>query len=359
LTIADKNSEDDSEEKTMLKHSTLAIFSLLLWTVTASAQFDFARIESDGTRYTGGPRLGESQTQIYRAGIIIEPGVAMESTQITIPVPMEWKEQRIISINEERMSANVASRIEYRNVGGGAMAMHIQLWNVRPTMPLEIVVAFELQNFELIPPENPHRYVIPRRVPAEIRQYLQPSPTIESNNARFARLFAEITKDRRTDWDKVEAIYSFVQNNVRYDDDGWRRPARGALALISMPQGEWTADCKDMSNLFVALCRAGKIPARIVRVPEHCYAEFYLELPQDSRARNSQPVGFWFPAQVAGSYSFGGIPERRVILQKGDSFPDPDNPRRRTLWFQEVFEGVLVPGSPEPRFRWVRDVVVK
>jgi hypothetical protein len=339
----------------------LTIVSFLFLAMAALAQFDFTQHEPDGSRYIGGPRLGKSQAQTYRAGIIIEPGAAVENVQITIPVPMNWKEQRILSINEERMDASVASKIDYRILGGGAQEMRLFLGTVRPTKPLEIVVAFELLNYELLPPDNPGQYVIPRRVSREMAQYLAESPCIESKDPRFAKMFAEITKDRRTDWEKVEALYSFVQNNVKYDDTAWRQPAKGALALIKMPKGEWRADCKDMTCLFVALCRAGKIPARVVRVPEHCYAEFYLELKQPNQSRNSVPVGFWFPCQVSGDYSFGGIPETRVILQKGDSMPDyeSDNPRARTLFLKPCFQGNKIPGSPSPPHRWISETVVK
>jgi hypothetical protein len=115
-----------------------------------------------------------------------------------------------------------------------------------------------------------------------------------------------------------------------------------------------------MSCLFVALCRAGKIPARIVRVPEHCYAEFYLELKPEGRTgskRGTVPSGFWFPCQVSGTYSFGGIPEKRVILQKGDSFPHPDvdKPRAKTLFLEEGFQGTGIPS----KHQFVHDTVLK
>ena len=344
----------------MSKHVIISTFVILFLAATGSAQFDFRQRVPDTGGQVGGPQLGESQTQIWRTGIIIEPGPAMENVLITMPVPMEWREQRILSVNEERMDAGLASQIIYRNIGG-AMEMRLQIGNLRPMRPLEIVVEFELQNYALLPPENPGQYIIPTRsrIPQEYRQYLQPSPTIESNNPVFSRMFAEITRERPTDWDKVEALYSFVQNNVKYDDQARNRPARGALAITRMPRGEWTADCKDMSCLFVALCRAGGIPARIVRVPEHCYAEFYLELRQEARTGNSRPVGFWFPCQVSGTYSFGGIPEKRVILQKGDSFPEPDNPRARKLFPTPVFSGSLMPGSPNPRYRWIQEAIVR
>ena len=345
----------------MTKHYIFTIFLLLCWTATASAQFDFARNEPDGARYIGGPRLGESQTQIWRTGIILEPGFAVDNFQVAVPVPVNWHEQRIVSVNEERMDAGLANRIEYIP-HGGAMEMRLHLGRVSPMQPIEIVVAFEVQNYALLPPDNPSQYVIPKRVPKDISPYLLPSPTIESNESVFSKMYADITKDRQTDWDKVEALYSFVQNNVKYNDTAWSPQAKGALAVTKMPKGAWTGDCKDMSCLFVALCRAGKIPARIVRVPEHCYAEFYLELQPDARAGNNRgaiPLGFWFPCQVSGTYSFGGIPERRVILQKGDSFPDANNPRVKSLFLRPYHQGTKVPGTPDPKIKWVNEVVLK
>jgi len=240
--------------------------------------------------------------------------------------------------------------------------MYLHLGKVRPMQPMEIVVAFEVQNYELLPPDNPRQYVIPKRVPPDIAPYLRPSPKIESNEPVFTKMYADITKDRKTDWDKVEALYSFVQNNVKYNHVPWNPRAKGALAVTKMQKGGWTGDCKDMSCLFVALCRAGKIPARIVRVPDHCYAEFYLELKPDARTSNNRgtiPPGFWFPCQVSGTYAFGGIPEKRVILQKGDSFPDADNPRVKNLFLRPYYEGTLEPGSPPPQEKWIQEAVLK
>ena len=346
----------------MQKHFALAVISFLFYTLTASAQFDFTPNQPDGTRYIGGPRLGKSQTQIYRTGIIIEPGLAMDNVQVTIPVPMDWFEQRIINVNEERMEAGLASRIQYQVINGGMQVMLVQLGSIRPIRPLEIAVEFELINYELLPPDNPGQYVIPKQVPPEMRQYLAESPCIESREPVFSRMYQEITKERKTDWDKVEALYSFVQNNVRYNNQAWKEPAKGALALTKQPKGRWTADCKDMTCLFVALCRAGKIPARVVRVPQHCYAEFYLEMKQEGRTNsrmNSRMPGFWFPCQVSGDYAFGGIPERRIILQKGDSFPLPNNPRIKTLFPAEVFQATAISGTGTPEFRFIHDISIK
>ncbi|MDR1269562.1 MAG: transglutaminase-like domain-containing protein [Planctomycetaceae bacterium] len=350
------------------------------------AQFDFgtdtaatAAVSAETNEkklVNGGPKRGAGQRQIWRAGIVIEPGSLIEEAKVMIPVPTDWFEQEVLKINEEKTDTALSNNIRYRIVNNGAKEMILTLGRMRPHRKVEVIVDFELLNYELLPPDNPEDYVIPKRTPNGLESYLKESPTIECNKLQFAKMFSEITKDKTTDWDKIESLYTFVQNNVQYDEAGKNRPAKGAWAVINMPEGAWEGDCKDMSCLFVALCRAGKIPARIVRLPEHCYAEFYLELKPEltasnlskdssnAAARNTKkpatPQGFWFPCQVAGSYSFGGIPEQQPILQKGDSFPDPDKtPKGKTLFLKETFEGALIAGSPPPKFHWIHEVKAK
>jgi hypothetical protein len=342
------------------------------------AQFDFGKVADtsggivgvvEQKIVNGGPKRGDSQRQTWRAGIIVEPGSQIEEAKVIIPVPMDWYEQEVVKINEEKTDAALSGNIRYKIVNNGVKEMILTLGRMRPHRKVEVVVDFELINYELLPPENTEDYVIPKRPPKGLELYLKESPTIECNKPQFVKMFNEITKEKTTDWEKVESLYAFVQDNVQYNESGKNQPAKGAWAIITMPEGSWSGDCKDMSCLFVALCRAGKIPARIVRLPEHCYAEFYLELKPALTASDSSvraapksaiPQGFWFPCQVAGSYSFGGIPERQPILQKGDSFPDPDKtPKGKTLFLKECFEGALMPGSPEPKFYWIHEVKVK
>src|SRR6187397_2843637 len=72
--------------------------------------------------------------------------------------------------------------------------------------------------------------------------------------------------------------------------------------------------------LFIALCRANKIPARMVWVEGHAYPEFYLE--------EADGKGFWYPCESAGAHAFGGMPLARTILQKGDNFKVPERKER-------------------------------
>ncbi len=348
-----------------MKYAFALVACFALFVATANAQFQFE--SKDGEKVeakTGaaGPKLGASQRQIWRAGVIIAAGTLAEDVYIALPLPMEWPEQKIIRLEEVKREGPITGNLNYRVVNNGCKEMSFRVSKMQPKRKLEVVVEVEIENFELLPPGNPDAFVIPKRLHRDVEQYVKSTTCIESGNTQFVKMFHEITKDKPTDWEKVEAIYTFVQRNVNYDETVKAKEAKGALALISQPEGQWKADCKDMCCLFVAICRAGKIPARLVRVPEHCYAEFYLE-PKDSENKGGKTVqktapGFWFPCQVAGTYSFGGIPERQPILQKGDSFPDMDstNKRAKYIFLKEYCEANVPDGSIPPNPKFIHEV---
>src|SRR5690606_11636573 len=127
--------------------------------------------------------------------------------------------------------------------------------------------------------------------------------------------------------------------NVKYENG----ELKGAIKALH----DKTGDCEELSSLFIALCRAQKIPARTVWVPDHCYPEFYLA--------DADGNGVWFPCQAAGSRAFGGIPEDRPILQKGDNFRDPDRPKEKLRYVSENLTGKG--GGGRPKVKFIREEV--
>ena len=123
-----------------------------------------------------------------------------------------------------------------------------------------------------------------KKLPREIRLYLAPSPKIESRDPKIRELAKTVGGDKDKAWDKVEAIYDWVREKVKYQTS----PLKGALAALK----DGKADCEDLTSLFIAICRASGIPARTVWVPGHCYPEFYLD--------DDKGQGHWFPCQVGG-----------------------------------------------------------
>lgn len=68
-----------------------------------------------------------------------------------------------------------------------------------------------------------------------------------------------------TDEQKVKEIYTYIQDNIRYSSVPFIQSAlipQKASKVLSRKQG----DCKDVSTLFVAMCKSQNIPANLVLV---------------------------------------------------------------------------------------------
>ena len=308
---------------------TLALFVFM----ASGAMAQFKEKEEDGSR------LGQTLTQRWRAGVIVtaarEPCVGIEAY---IPIPADWPEQTTTIVEEDISSA---ARVKYPVVQGGVRQMVVSIRSLRPGQEARAVVTVEVQRSSQEPPEDTSIYKLPneRKLPKEVRYlYIGSSPLIEVGNAKIRKLAKEIGVEEETAWGRVEAIYDWVRENVEYKNG----PIKGALAALR----DGTGDCEELTSLFIAICRAGGIPARTVWVPGHCYPEFYLV--------DEEEKGHWFPCQAAGSRAFGGIPEHRPILQKGDNFRSPFDPRDRKRYLAEDLIGK---GSSKPTVKWVKELV--
>jgi len=283
-----------------------------------------------------GPRLGQSQTFRWQAGMVITAaGGACTRLVGTAPVPFDWPEQQVQVVDEE---VPPGAKLTYRMVEGGVKQMVVHIPYLPAGRQCRVVVTFEVTRHAILPPEKTDIFELPntRRLPIQVRRHLAPSPLIESQNPRIRELARQITADKQSAWEKVEAIYDWVREHVEYKNG----PLKGALAALN----DGTGDCEELTSLFIALCRAIDIPARTVWVPGHCYPEFYLV--------DKEGKGYWFPCQAAGTRAFGGIPEYRPILQKGDNFRSPSNRRERKRYLPEELTGA----GGRPRVQWIRQL---
>jgi hypothetical protein len=123
-----------------------------------------------------------------------------------------------------------------------------------------------------------------------------------------------------------------VRQRVKYERET-KDKMKGALGALR----DGNADREDLTATFVAVCRAAKVPARIVWAMDYCYAEFYLEeTPMEAEAaagsepkakkagKAAAPKGNWYPCVVHEPAELGVCNDSRPILEKGDNFKVPE-----------------------------------
>ncbi len=332
-----------------------AIFSLTLFVSPTFSQFQFGKPKAESEKSDerpasdspatpakkpkvklatredpgkNGPRMGRSQTKRWQTGVRLKAVAECNDMLFLIPIPMDWPEQTVV-IKEEKASNNYAEISRKDHSSGGLRQMVVKVPKLYPGASTEASLDVEATRFELLPPEPESiaKLSLPQKPSSDLKPYLNPSPQIESNDKVFKDLYKKITEGIESDWGKVEAVYKYVQNTIRYDEANKAKIGNSASETLKLKRG----DCKEMTAVFIAICRAGKVPARTVWIPGHCYVEFYME---DDEAK-----GYWFPCQVAGSYSFGGIPETAPVLQKGDNFTFKEFPKEKYRFVERLVTG--------------------
>ena len=280
------------------------------------------------------PKLGSETTSQWRFGLVVNArGGAVSGIQATLPVPTDWPEQSVKIVGEDKSPQ--VKRISYRVLDGGVKQMQVFIPRLRAGDEAKAVVTFAVTKREIVEPETTEEFAIPAKTGRELQKYLLPSPYIESRHPKIEQLAEKILARKSGAWTQTEEIFDFVRENVKYEFAEEIKPAIDAL-------NDRTGDCEELSGLFIALCRAGKIPARAVWVPGHCYPEFYLT---DADGR-----GNWFPCQAAGeAHEFGRMKEDRPILQKGDNFrvPGEKEPQR---YVKQTFAATDAEAPPEVEF---------
>jgi transglutaminase-like putative cysteine protease len=342
--------------------------SILALVSPAPAQFvdapkvETPKTEAKPTEPQAGPvqaaeKPAGAQTQKWEFGTSVRAtGGPCAGLLGTFAVPTDWPEQQVKAVGEQ-ISAGVQHR--YRTTDG-LKQMVFNLPQLNTGGAAECFVTFETTRLPQKPPLDPGRLIIPKELPAEIKKFLGPSPLIEATNAKVRSMAKELTADKETAWEQVQAILDGVRKKIELqkgmtrlveksvDDktaEGGRRKIAATETLDEKDQTKGAAAAlrdgwafrEDMTAAFVALCRAAKVPARMVWSMDFCYAEFYLEdsvadEPAEAAQKTAKPKktakkaakGAWYPAIVIDSAELGACADARPIMQKGDNIKVPE-----------------------------------
>ena len=263
-------------------------------------------------------------TQRWRFGMVLTAnGSAFRNITAKIAVPMDWPEQRVKVVDED-----VSRGAEYslKSFPESGRLMMIRVRQIAPGAEVRAVLTFEIKRLYRPAPEATDAYALPdpKKLDRKLAPFLAPSPYIDSKSPEIQGAARQIGAEDQKAWDRVKAIYDWVREKIQFEDN---RGKEVLSAVEALRAGK--GDCDEITSLFVAVCRASKIPARTVRVPGHVYPEFYL--------LDDQGEGHWFPCQSAGTPSFGHLPDLRPILQKGDNVLVDESSGARTKKTRDRF----------------------
>jgi len=287
------------------------------------------------------PRYGEAKTTRFRVGAQISAvNGACRGIVAMVTIPLECPEQKVTIISED-FSPEIGE-VTYRPLPGGEVKqMLISVPRLNAGATAHAIVTAEVTTSVILPPEKTDGLKIPKKIPASVRIFTNASPYIEVNNQRIRALNKEVMDsvgETASDWEKIEKIYDAVLEKIEYVEG----PDKGAVEALTDKQ----ADCQGRSAVFIAVCRANKIPARMVWVNGHCYPEFYLE--------HEEGKGHWYPCESAGTRAFGEMPLCRTILQKGDNFRVPER-KEKLRYASDFVIGLPVPGGGKPKVKYIRE----
>jgi transglutaminase-like putative cysteine protease len=354
-------------------------------------------------------RYGQGISTRYRVGAKISAkGGDVRDIFIMVAVPLECAEQEV-HLLEEDYSPQV-QQVQFRTLPTdkraepGARQMLIGLSQLGAGQEAHALVTYEVVTKAILPPKETASLKIPTKVDRELKPFLTTSPYINVGHSKIRAAVKEALaaaesgdqsdvhdnhandgkpgatsspgdrsnsvkaiakaddKDAAnkatasasgtenatvsksdsgelTDWKRVEALYDYTQKHISYEAGA---PDKSALDTLQ----DGKADCHGLAALFVAMCRTNKVPARMVWVDGHQYAEFCLV------DEHNKP--HWYPVQSAGARAFGEMPVPKLILQKGDKFVVPER-RREQMRYASDFTTLKATAGNKPSVKYVRE----
>lgn len=183
----------------------------------------------------------------------------------------------------------------------------------------KVAIDFDYANIFKKPEINPEICGIP--IDESFQLYLKSEPFLEQTEA--IKQLAQKIAGNESPYQAAEKIFTWVAQNFKYEYPPSQRGAEN-LDLQNL-----CGDCGEYSSLFVALCRAVGIPAKIdigffitpsSEINEHAWASIYLEpygwLPVDCQFATLEKT-----FEKGRELYFLNTPENRIIFTSGFTIP--------------------------------------
>ena len=129
-------------------------------------------------------------------------------------------------------------------------------WNTVPRV-VDATISFDARTNTALKPVHSNAPFPPVSTPEHLKDYLQASEQVQTNDPAIRKLSLTLTKGVNTQFDAVEKVVSWVVDHVRYVN-----PPVHYDALYSLRTGK--GNCQNFSHLTAALLRNAGVPVRII-----------------------------------------------------------------------------------------------
>ncbi len=300
--------------------------------------FSVIPVVGDGKWIWNTPPVGQTgylEPRPFHSTIGIEIQGQGGATQIkaSTPIPVPCPEQKIESEDIETEGCEA----EIREVGPFARQLFLAAPQIAAGETIRAVIRQKLTISKEYLGYDRGQFPLKQTISSDVRKaYLGESPGINPQAPEVRQLLAKLRSEADHPWDLAKKFADWIRESIR----PFIAPFSGATNALKNRRGE----CADMAALFVALCRAAEIPARIVWVPNHNWSEFCL-LDQHKQEQ-------WIPVHTAAYFWFGWTGVHELVIQKGDRIRVPE---RNKIY--RLLEDWLQWSGRKPQARYLAEVI--
>lgn len=258
--------------------------------------------------------VGNYDTRKFKVSVGIEvEGTGSTSNFIATTVaPVQSPEQEIESVKIEKSGCEAL----LQGLCGTAGRLNVSANSIRKGQRLSAFANYEIKLSKTYHGFSTDtlssKFDFPTR---DFAEWLGNSPGIDSNSKEVKGVSKALFDGVKHPFDVAKKFQEWVFENVK------GRPMK--YTSVTKAIRNRVGDCEERAGTFVALCRSVGIPARLVWVPNHAWAEFCLY------DNENKPV--WIPAHTAAYNWFGWTGAHELVLQKGDRIPLPNKGKKVRL----------------------------
>lgn len=268
-----------------------------------------------------------------KVGIIMRGTGNARKIMATTHAPMNYAEQKIedVDISSEGCQAKL------RKLKDGAGQLTLYAPTIRAGQTIRAEAEFALTIYKQYHGFHRDQFPYKQEPPRKVRlASLKDSPGIKTSLKEVKALAEQLAQGVEHPWDKALKFQDWIPKNIR--------ARTGPYTSVKAALKNRVGDCEERSAVFVALCRAVGIPARLVWVPNHNWSEIYLH---DLKGK-----GHWIPVHTSCYPWFGWVGAHELVLQKGDRVRVPE----RHSIFRLMEDWARYVGS-KPKIRWTAELI--